>query len=317
MLNVLRLGHNSFTSVAAGQAPPEDAVWIDLLEPTLEEEHAVEAMLKLALPTREEMAEIEVSSRLYVEEGGLFMTASLVAGAETPVPTLEPVTFVLARDRLVTIRYIEPKAFGAYAGQIERQASCPATGVLALTGLLDAIVDRTADVLERVAAEVDGQARLTFDRKSGVTFSTLLSKLGRLQGLTAKVRGSLASLGRLCGFAGINEPFSRTAALGERLTTLQHDINSLSDHASYVSAEITFLLDASLGLISVEQNEIFKVLAVFSAVLMPPTLIAGVYGMNFVHMPELAWRGGYPFALALMALAMIAPLLWFKRKGWF
>ncbi len=317
MLKVLRNGRTQFVVVEPGQPLPGDSMWLDLIAPSREEEHAVEAMLGLALPTREEMAEIEVSSRLYTEEGGLFLTASLVVGAETDMPSLEPVTFVLAGDRLVTIRYIEPKAFAAYAVQIERQATCPANGALALTGLLEAIVDRAADVLEKASAEVDAQSRAAFSQPRGGQFSILLGRLGRVQSLTSKVRSSLASLSRLSGFASLNAPFAGTPALTEHLTTLGHDINSLSDHATFVGSEITFLLDASLGLISVEQNQIFKVLAVFSAVLMPPTLIAGVYGMNFAHMPELAWRGGYPFALALMAAAMVAPLLWFKRKGWF
>ena len=317
MLRVLAKGRTHLTTLEPGQSPPGDAIWIELIEPTRQEEHAVEAMLSLALPTREEMAEIEVSSRLYIEDGGVFLTASLVVGADTDTPGLEPVTFVLAGDRLVTIRYVEPKAFVAFCAQLERQAAPPNTGAEVLTGLLEAIVDRTADVLERASAEVETQSRVAFSRPKGAGFSLILQRLGRVQSLTSKVRGSLSSLGRLVGFASLNEPFARNPALTEHLTTLHHDINSLSDHSGYVSAEITFLLDAALGLINIEQNQIFKVLAVFSAVLMPPTLIAGVYGMNFMHMPELAWIGGYPMALFLMALAMAAPLIWFRRKGWF
>jgi magnesium transporter len=317
MLKALPKGRSCFVALESGAAPPVDSLWIELIDPTRQEEHAVEAMLGLALPTREEMAEIEVSSRLYTDDGGLFLTATLVVGADSDTPALEPVTFVLVGERLVTIRYVEPKAFSAYTAQIERQGVAPTNGADALVSLLEAVVDRAADLLERASAEVEGQSRIAFGNPKGAGFSAILQRLGRVQSLTAKVRGSLASLSRLASFTSLNEPFARNPALAERLTTLQHDINSLGDHAGYVSAEITFLLDASLGLINIEQNQIFKVLAVFSAVLMPPTLIAGVYGMNFMHMPELAWRGGYPFALGLMAVAMAAPLLWFKRKGWF
>ncbi len=272
-------------------------------------------MLGLLLPTREEMAEIEVSSRLYEEDGAVFMTASLITGADTDTPVLEPVTFVLAGERLVTIRYVEPRAFGAYIAQLGRQNGAPAKGADALTGLLEAIVDRLADRIERASADVEAQSRLTFGHPRGGASATLLERLGRIQSLTSKARGSLSSLGRLVSYSPLN---NTCGAQGhEHLLSLQHDIVSLSDHAGYVSTQITFLLDATLGLIGIEQNEVFKVLAVFSAVLMPPTLLAGIYGMNFDHMPELSWRVGYPLALGLMAVAMAAPLIWFKRKGWF
>ncbi len=315
MLNVLGRGRTVFATVAEGAALPADAVWIELISPTRGEELSVEAMLGLQLPTREEMAEIEVSSRLYEEDGAVFMTASLITGADTETPLLEPVTFVLAGERLVTIRYVEPRAFCAYIAQLGRQTAAPAFGADALAGLLEAIVDRVADLIERASADVEAQSRLTFGHPRGGASATLLERLGRIQSLTSKARGSLSSLGRLVSYAPLNSACG--GAVHERLLSLQHDIVSLSDHAGYVSAQITFLLDATLGLIGIEQNQVFKVLAVFSAVLMPPTLIAGIYGMNFAHMPELAWRGGYPWALGLMALAMAAPLVWFKRKGWF
>ncbi len=313
MLKVLGRGKAVFTTLAEGAPLPADAVWIELIEPTRGEELAVESMLGVQLPTREEMAEIEVSSRLYEEDGAVFMTASLLVNADTDTPLLEPVTFVLAGDRLVTIRYVEPKAFGAYTAQLNRQTLAPSRGSDALTGLLEAIVDRVADLIERASADVEAQSRLTFSRASAS--AALLERLGRIQSLTSKARGSLASLARLVSYAPLNAACS--AQMHEHLLSLQHDIVSLSDHANYVSSQITFLLDATLGLIGIEQNQVFKVLAVFSAVLMPPTLIAGVYGMNFMHMPELGWRLGYPLALALMAVAMAAPLVWFKRKGWF
>lgn len=317
MLRILPSNSNRCLHLSAGQAPDADAVWIDMIAPTLEEERGVERLMGLALPTREEMAEIEASSRVYAEDGGLFMTAILVVGAETDTPALEPVTFVLGQGRLATIRYVDPRAFVTYSAQVERTPPAARSGTDIFLGLLEALVDRSADVLEQASAQVDAQSRIAFGRPRGGALAALLRELGLIQGLTSKVRGSLSSLDRLIGFAALNEPFARDPVMAERLITLQHDIASLSDHAGYVSAEITFLLNAVLGLIDIEQNQIFKVLAAFSAVLMPPTLIAGVYGMNFAHMPELDWRAGYPLALLLMAAAMAGPLVWFKRKGWF
>lgn len=314
MLNVLSRGKTAFVTLSEGDAIPPDAVWIELITPTRTEELAVETALKLCVPTREEMAEIEVSSRLYEEHGGLFLTAPLVVNADSETPGLEPVTFVLAGEVLVTIRYFEPRSFSAYTAQLGRQIAAPNKGAEALIGLLEAIVDRVADLIERASADVEAQSRATFTRKGGVS-ADMVERLGSIQSLTSKARGSLAGLGRLVTYSPLN------AACGghmhEHLLALQHDIVSLSDHATYVTAQINFMLDATLGLIGIEQNQVFKVLAVFSAVLMPPTLIAGVYGMNFQHMPELSFTLGYPLALALMAVAMAVPLVWFKRKGWF
>ena len=318
MLRILRHGAPGFE---AGEASPDwrapdDAVWIELIDPSRAEEMAVEQSLGLLLPSREEMAEIEASSRLYQEDGGTFMTATLLVNAEGELPTAAPVTFVLYGAKLVTIRYVEPRAFAAFAAQAERQPSLCPNGLQAFLGLLDAIVDRTADILERTAGEVEVQSRAIFSRPRGAAFEQILNRLGRAQIVNSKARDSLVSLARLLSFATLADQFEGEKELRDHLKSLQRDVQSITDHSSYMAGNITFLLDAALGLINIEQNAIFKVFSVFSIVFLPPTLIAGVYGMNFEHMPELKWLNGYPIAICLMIVAAIAPLLWFKRKGW-
>jgi magnesium transporter len=189
-------------------------------------------------------------------------------------------------------------------------------GLQTFLGLLDAVVDRTADILERTAAEVEVQSRAIFGRPRGAAFEQILNRLGRAQNVNSKARDSLVSLARLLSFAALAEQFDGSKDLRDHLKSLQRDVQSITDHSSYLAGNITFLLDAALGLINIEQNSIFKVFSVFSVVLMPPTLIAGIYGMNFEHMPELRWAEGYPMAILLMALAAAAPFLWFRRKGW-
>ena len=318
MLRILRHGAPGFDT--ADLSPdwrlPEDAVWIELVEPTRAEEVAVERSLGLLLPTREEMAEIEASSRLYQEDGGTFMTATILVNADGQLPTAAPVTFVLYGAKLVTIRYVEPRAFAVFAAQAERQPSLCPNGSQTFLGLLDAVVDRTADILERTAAEVEVQSRAIFSRPRGAAFEEILNKLGRAQIVNSKARDSLVSLARLLSFATLADQFDGEKDLRDHLKSLQRDVQSITDHSSYMAGNITFLLDAALGLINIEQNSIFKVFSVFSIVFLPPTLIAGVYGMNFEHMPELKWLDGYPLAICLMAVAAIAPLLWFKRNGW-
>ena len=318
MLRVLRQGAPGFEP--GGQTPdwrlPADAVWIELVDPTRAEAVAVEQSIGLLLPTREHWAEIAASSRLYQEDGGTFMTATILVNAEGELPTAAPVTFVLAGDKLVTIRYVEPRAFSVFAAQAERQPSLCPHGPQTFLGLLDAVVDRTADILERTASEVETQSRAIFGRPRGVAFEKILSRLGRAQNVNAKARDSLVSLARLLSFASLAEQFEGDKDLRDHLKSLQRDVQSITDHSSYLSGNITFLLDAALGFINIEQNQIFKIFSVFSVVFLPPTLIAGIYGMNFLHMPELSWKEGYPMALGLMLIAALAPLIWFRRKGW-
>ena len=317
MLNILRRGSSAPETVTPGKgwALPEDAVWIDLLRPTREEELAVEKAIGVQIPTREEMSEIETSSRLYQENGATFMTAAVLTHATTDFPLLAPVTFVLVGERLVTVRYAEPSAFAAFIGQFERQP-CGFGGGEAFLQLLDAIVDRVADITEAIAAEVEQASQEVFRKNRRGGFTPVLTQLGHAQMVSAKARASLASLARLISFANLAQQLERVRGLREHLRSLQRDVQSLTDHAAYVSANITFLLDATLGLINIEQNAIGKIFSVMTVLFLPATLIASIYGMNFEHMPELDWLLGYPMALGLMATSMLAGFSWFKWKGW-
>lgn len=319
MLRVLRTRDGGLQEVDEADPDwvlPADAAWIDLISPNRQEELAAERVLGVSLPTREEMAEIEVSSRLYQEDGATFMTAFVLIGSDDKAPSLEPLTFVLSKGRLVTIRYVEPKAFKAYVAQASRDPDFCMSGAGAFLGLLDALVDRIADVLEKTSADVEEVSAEIFDpaRKGG--FKPILRRLGRAQSIAAKARTSLVSLGRLASFASLSSEISAGKEHRDRLRSVQRDVQSLTDHSAYLTENVTFLLDSATGLINTDQNEIMKVFSVWAVVLMPPTLIGSVYGMNFDHMPELRWVGGYPLALLLMLATMAIPLWWFRRKGW-
>jgi magnesium transporter len=321
MLRVLRQGaaHFEQPDISGGASPwrlPDDAVWIELITPDRAEELAVEAAVGVPLPTREEMVEIEVSSRLYQDSGATFMTATVVTNTGGDTPTSEPVTFVLVGSRLVTIRYAEPRAFTNFISHIERQPQTCISGMSTFLALIDAVVDRLADVLERTNAEVETNSQNVFGRPRQGGFEAILTRLGRAQNVNAKVRDSLVSLSRLISFAMLADQIEKDTEARDHLRSLQRDVSSLTDHASYLSANITFLLDAALGLINIEQNAIIKIFSVGAVCLMPPTLVASVYGMNFQHMPELSWMGGYPMALGMMIVSGVIPLWWFKKRGW-
>ena len=302
---------------------PENAVWIDLVKPTAEEDHAVERLAGIAVPTREDMQEIEISSRLYIENGARYMTATLMCAADTEHPRTTAVTFILANHRLVTVRYDEPKPFALVENKLARSCSPGITGEMVLMELLDAVIDRNADILERAGGDMDAISHQIFEPEGAARtghakrYSDILIAIGRKGDLTSKVRESLVSIGRLVTFlSAVIEGVKWTKDMREQLKTMQRDVASLTDHASYLSNKITFVLDAMLGVVNLEQNNIIKLFSVMAVVLMPPTLIASIYGMNFKVMPELEWEHGYTFALIAMVFASIVPYWIFKWKKW-
>jgi len=308
--------------VASNEDVPESSVWFDLVNPNLQEDKIVERKVGIAVPTREEMQEIEVTSRLYVENGARYMTATLMCQSDSDAPKTTAVTFILSGHRLITVRYDEPRPFMIVGNKLARTCSPAVTGESVLMDLLDAVIDRTADILERVGAEVDQVSHEIFEPEDARadrtrSYNQILRVIGRKGDLASKVRESLVSLGRLLLYLA-NEADSMRWAKESRaqLRGMQRDVHSLSDHAAYLSNKIQFLLDAMLGVVTIEQNNIIKIFSVAAVALMPPTLIASIYGMNFRHMPELDWYLGYPVAIVLMVLAAALPYFVFKWKKW-
>jgi magnesium transporter len=303
-------------------ALPENAVWIDLVKPTAEEDHAVERLAGIAVPTREDMQEIEISSRLYIENGARYMTATLMCAADTENPRTTAVTFILANHRLVTVRYDAPKPFMLVENKLARSSAPGITGEMVLMELLDAVIDRNADILERAGSDMDTISHDIFEPEGAARtghakrYSDILIAIGRKGDLTSKVRESLVSIGRVVTFINAAVEVKWSKDMREQLKTMQRDVTSLTDHASYLSNKITFVLDAMLGVVNLEQNNIIKLFSVMAVVLMPPTLIASIYGMNFKIMPELEWPHGYTFALVAMLLAAVGPYVFFKWKKW-
>ena len=311
--------------IGLGDALPDDAVWIDLFNPTPDEEQQVERALGFGVPTADEMAEIETSSRLYVDNGAIVMTATLATGIITETPETVPVSFVLGARHLVTVRYAEIRSFDRFVAQLERTPGQCSAAPMALMGLIDAIVDRLADGLEHVDREVDqinraafrranANARVRQQRRSNLALQALLARLGAAQDGLSKARESVVSLTRALSFLQFAAP--KDAGLAAQIKTQVRDLASLADQASFIGSNLTFLLDATLGLISIEQNAVLKIVSVASLVFLPPTLVAGVYGMNFNHMPELEWVVGYPMALGIMLAAAVLPYAIFRWRGW-
>ena len=319
MIRVYRSGCRTCEDNAVDPAVwslPPDAIWIDLLNPTIEEDRAVEAALNLSIPTREEMSELEASSRLYRENGATYVVADIIHHGDDEIPAIDPVTFVLTHGPLVTIRYFDPRPFAMLIEKLDRDPALCATGADLFLNLMEAIVDRASDVLSRNAAKVEAISTHVFGDKKTVGFDKLIAKLGHAHAANARIDQSLSGLSRVFAFVSMDDGIEHQGEATAHLKSLSRDALSLIGHNQSVAASINFQLSAALGLINIEQSSIIKIFSVAAVAFMPPTLIASIYGMNFQHMPELGWPIGYPLAVLAMVVAAILPLAWFKRKGW-
>jgi magnesium transporter len=298
-----------------------DARWFDLVSPTEEEERWLEMELGIDIPTLDDIRKYEPSSRLYRESGAIFMAAQIMVKGDTPLPQTTSVAFMLKNDALVTVRYEQSRTFDLLATELQRSETSQ-SNVMALIELVEALVDRTSELLENAADAADDMAVSVFpagehpsQRRTAAELEAVLSEIQRLHRRVAKGRESLVSLGRMTGYL-LAQADIKDSAFRARAKSTSRDIVSVTDHATFVAQNIQFVLDALLGLISVEQNAIVKFFSIVAVVLLPPTLIAAIYGMNFEIMPELTWTWGYPAALILMLASSVLPYLWCRKRGW-
>ena len=302
---------------------PAGSLWIDLLNPTAGEDKKIEAHLGISIPTREEMHDLEPSEIIYTENGAHYMTARVICQSDTNVPKLADVTFILTDQALVTVRYDEPGAFGIFLNRVGKPGGCGMQPAAVIEGLIEAIVDRAAEVLRGVADQIDAVSRRVFEGKSAdveqnSAYQSVIRKIGQYEHIISNVRESMVSVERVLLFLSANFKRPAKAASGfvPEWRTSVRDVQALEEHATFISSKLSFMLQATLGLVGLEQNKIIKLFSVVAVVLMPPTLIASIYGMNFEKMPELKWDFGYPMALAMMIVFAILPYLFFRWKKW-
>jgi magnesium transporter len=306
--------------IPSSAASPADAVWIDLLQPTDDERAQVEHATQLRLPTQHEIEEIEWSSRVFLEDGALYLSTPLseaALGATESIPTLG---FVFSSAHLVTLRFAPIAVIDRLLESAEERSASDA-----LVTILEAIVDHAADSLERASAELDRISGAAFrsDRPHGASIANAsralhaaLRKLGRLDEVISHLRDTLLGVDRITAFTLDGDGKERLVDSTPRLRSIRADVGSLASYQGHLTVKVQFLLDATLGFISIQQNEIVKALTIVSVVGVPPVLIAGIYGMNFEFMPELGWTLGYPFALVLIVVSAAVPILVFKWRGW-
>ena len=302
---------------------PDDSIWIDLLNPTPGEDKLVERHLGISIPTREEMHDLEPSEIIYTENGARYMTARVICQSDTIVPLLADVTFILTDKALVTVRYDEPGAFNIFLNRATKPGGCGQQPEAVLDGLIETIVDRAAEVLRGVGDKIDIASRRVFagraqDVEHGGVYQVVIQKIGQYEHIISNVRESMVSVERVLLFLSANYTRPKKAQTGFSADwrSAVRDVQAIEQHAAFLSNKLQFMMDATLGLVSIEQNKIIKLFSVVSVALMPPTLIASIYGMNFKTMPELDWQWGYPLAIVLMILFAVLPYLFFRWKKW-
>jgi magnesium transporter len=312
------------TSAPAEPTSASPAVtWIDLLQPTDDERVRAERVSGLKLPSREELSQVELSSRLSERDGVLFLSMPTVSHMSRLDQAQSPLGFVLSKKLLVTIRFGQLHAFETVAARRFKGGE-KFSSAETFAALVDGMVELSADVIEQIAAELDTISRSVFaelGKRNHVTHSNdelrrVLIGVGNAGERLSRIRDSVLGLQRIVPFVAGSEQDWIPASIRVHLKTTQSDLSSLTEYETHLSNKVQFLLDAVLGFINTKQNDTFQVLTVISIVGIPPTLVASIYGMNFANMPELGWAWGYPFGLVLILLSAILPILWFKWRRW-
>lgn len=300
---------------------PEGLFWADLLEPSPDDVAYIKHLADVEIPTREEMHEIEPSSRLYREGLAVFMTASVLNNTDTPHPETRAVTFILVEGMMITVRYTSPLPFQTFIHRILNHPELINSAEMAMVELLDAIVDRLADTLETVEGHFSTVSKQVFEANGrggheAPDYVDALKSIGLNAIRCAKVDESLVGLSRLLTYFDANLRDTKQKTVRARIKDLQRDIVSLMGYVERHSEKLQMLLDATLGMVNIQQNQIIKIFSVIAVIFLPPTLVASIYGMNFQIMPELNWDYGYPLALVLMLLSAVLPFWFFRRRGW-
>lgn len=291
-------------------------LWLDMIDPNEEERRRASQLLDAALPTREETSAIELSSRFSCSESVLRVNIPSFVRTEGDHGTSTPLGFILTSKLLATIRYAPSLAFDKVAKQISRSDVHDSTD--AFLALIESIVDVGADRIEGLASDLStlSQSVFTDDRNHRRLLRNALLKVGTMQRQMTQIRSALLGVSRVVTYLCEGAPSWMNEKSHARFKTVHADIGSLSEFDQQLSERLQFLLDAVLGFINNDQNDIMRVLTVFSVATVPPMILAGIWGMNFKSIPEYDWPHGYAFGLGMIVLSMILPLLLFKLKKW-
>lgn len=312
----------------SAKALPENVVWLDLLDPQPDELRFVEQFIKVALPADESLGDLQTATRLRFDGDTIQVFTPVVFRAAKTVLRTTTVGFIVNSHLIVTVRTERLSAFDDYVAREFKHEDGKVHGPMdVLVGLLESIVNRLSDGMEKVGADLDRVSHEIFagkldrsNRDKPIKYEADLERtlrfIGRNGDLTSNIRDSLLGVGRLLAFVSANAADRIPPDAKAHIKTLRQDIASLNDYESRLTDKVQFLLDSTLGFISIDQNRLFKLLTVASVLGIPPTFVVGLYGMNFKNMPEYDWAWGYQWGLAMVILSIVVPAVWLRWKGW-
>ncbi len=303
------------------RSPLTDAIWIDLYRPQPEQTARMKAELGIEVPTLEDMEEIEISNRLYREDGNDYMTVVLSGALPNGAQVAGPVTFILTPRQLISVRHHAPRPFETFPTRAERSSAGCSNHLRLFVGLIEEIIARQADLMEASGRALDAIAARVYAGSSKPLLpdelEASLRSVGREGEVLARVRLGLLTVDRMLSvFTLWIEERHEGTGLKAHIKSMLRDIKALEEHADFLSGRVGLATDTTLGMVNLAQNQTVRILSVVAALFLPPTLIASVYGMNFAVMPELAWVWGYPMAVVLMVLSAVGSWAFFKWKGW-
>ncbi len=290
-------------------------IWVDLESPSAEEKDWIRERFGLVIPEDIVDEDLEESARFYEEDNGELHIRSDFLIDDMEAPRNVRVAFVLFNNVLFSVHNEDLPVFRLLRLRARRIPALIEDAKDVLLKLYDADAEYSADVLEGIYDHLEKvSARVLKKDVNDTEAGEVLAAIAREEDLNGRIRRNVMDTRRALSFMMRSRMLS--AEQFEEARQIMRDIDSLDSHTAFLFDKINFLMDATVGFININQNKIIKIFSVASVALLPPTLIASVYGMNFQAMPELQWRWGYPFALGLMLASVVAPFVYFRRKGW-
>jgi len=311
----------------AGSPLPPNTLWLDLAHPTPEEIAHVSQIARVRLPKLQDVRLLEQSRQAYVERNVTYLLLPTVTSHNGDLPGAGVLLVVFSPTLLITVHEDRSRTIDNLTANVQNATASFTSAESILLEFFEAMIARCADLSEVISHEMEQVSHIVFQESlqrskapgqgQSNSWRKVLMGLGRTARLNHKLRNTLAGLERVTDFLTRPNRNILTEAACSHLRPMTEDVRGLVRHVDYLVSESNFLLDAIVGAISIEQNNVIKIFSVVTIAIMPPTLVGAIYGMNFTHMPELGWVMGYPMALVLMLLSAIVPLWWFRRNGWF
>lgn len=314
MLNIFTLDQGRLVNIPPQEIASRQPVWVDVINPTEAEREWVSSSFALVLPQPKHLQDIEASARFYEDAGELHLRSDFLLGKESGSRSVI-VAFVLARNVLFSVHEEDLPVFQSFRQHAGGHPELIEDSLDVLIDLYGSDIEFSADALEDIYAELGSVSSTVLkpalgDKKA----AAVLAKIAQGEHLNGRIRRNLMDTRRAISFL-MRSKLLKPHQLEESRQAMQ-DIDSLDGHTAFLFDKINFLMNTTVGFISINQNKIVRLFSVASVGLLPPTLIASIYGMNFKFMPELEWVNGYPFALLLMIASVAIPFFIFQRKGW-